>query len=178
MAKEGHINNVWHVHHLRSTCHRAVIYPWTLLHRKGWQETSLTLKQFALRDTDEMRKWRISENFINSWMFGGAAVRILSASLLCIVRLWCDKTLNKTGLLIYLFVCFLNEFILLPEFERVALMLLTSSQNLLSQNWQVLYVMQNLLAVHVFHKLRHTVVESAASTVGRQYKSSCKWFWP
>lgn len=88
------------------TCHRAVIYSLALLHRKGWRETSLTLNSFALRDTDEMRKMQNFWKFHQQLDVWGTAVRILLAGLLCVVQLWCDKTLNKTGLFIYVFVCF------------------------------------------------------------------------
>lgn len=58
------INNVWQVWVQPATVSSSL----ARLRSESWQEASLTLKQFALKDTDEMRTCSISEHFINSWM--------------------------------------------------------------------------------------------------------------
>lgn len=74
------------------TCHRAVIYSLALLHRKGWGETSLTLKQFCAEghwwDEKNAKFLKISSTAgcLGKQLFG-----ILLAGLLFVVQLWCDN---------------------------------------------------------------------------------------
>lgn len=123
------------------TCHRAVIYSLALLHRKGWRETSLTLKQFCAEghwwDEKNAKFLKISSTagcLGNSFqnIIGRSAVRSSAV-------MWQNTEQDRP---LYWCVClFWNEFILLSKFEPVALLLTSSieaifqSRNLLIQNW-------------------------------------------